>query len=363
MHLLIPFAACPNEASQPTWAALNLPHLAELLAVLTLVADETPFPAAAENSLSPPHERVMARAKGWLGPGGLASAGALDGLLPWAALRALELGLMQPPAHGNNPGANPPAAWAVITPVNWSVQTAHITMTDPAALALTDAESRTLMAAMQGYFEQDGIKLYHDTPGRWLACGDVFRGLPAASPDRVIGRNVHDWQPPSSPATAAQAKLLRRLQSEMQMLLYTHPLTDERSARGLPAVNSFWVSGTGDLPSGWDGPPAGTGQGADLIVADQLRGPALHEDWAAWGRAWQDIDARQCAALLEAVKAQNRTGQRTGPHGESPVSLILCGERQALTWENRPQNAWQRLRQKISRKKSELLMKNLHNKL
>jgi hypothetical protein len=232
-------------------------------------------------------------------------------------------------------------------------------MTDPAALALDEAESQTLLSAMQPYFAQDGIALYYDAPGRWLACGDVFRGLPTASPDRAIGRNVHDWHPPSSPATAAQAKLLRRLQSEMQMLLYTHPLTDQRSARGLPAVNSFWVSGTGNLPPGF----AGHKDAADLIVADQLRGPALHEDWAAWGQAWQDIDARQCAALLEAVKAQNRTGQRAGSDSETPASLVLCGERRALKWENRPQNAWQRLRQKISSKKGELLMKNMHHKL
>ncbi len=368
MHLLIPFAACLPEACQHTWATLKLPHLTQLLAHLTPLVAPTPFATGDENSLSPPHERALATACGWLGTGGLESAGALDGLLPWGAYYARARGGFQElpgvRASHTSPGLNahtatPPPAWAVITPVNWSVQTAHITMTDPAALALDETESKTLLAAMQPYFAQDGIALYDDTPGRWLACGDVFRGLPSASPDRAIGRNVQDWQPPLSAATAAQAKLLRRLQSEMQMLLYTHPLTDQRSARGLPAVNSFWVSGTGVLPSGLEAPAVGT----DLVVADALRAPALREDWAAWGHAWQAIDADHGAALLAAVQANQRAGRYASPDGETGDRLTLCGERRALTWVNRPQSAWRRLHQNIFGKKSALLMNNMHSML
>jgi hypothetical protein len=67
--------------------------------------------------------------------------------------------------------------------------------------------------------------------------------LTPASLDRVVGRVIDGWMP-----RAGEAKALRRLQQEMQMLLYTHPVNEERARGGLLPVNSFWASGTGALP-------------------------------------------------------------------------------------------------------------------
>ena len=136
-------------------------------------------------------------------------------------------------------------SWAVITPCHWAVQTNHITMVHPRALDLQEAESRQLLAAMQPYFQEDGIHLVFDTATRWLACGEVFADLATASPYRVVGARVDDWIPKGD-----AAKGLRRLQQEMQMLLYTHALTDARSERRA-ACNQFILgpAGTGALPS------------------------------------------------------------------------------------------------------------------
>ena len=57
------------------------------------------------------------------------------------------------------------------------------------------------------------------------------------------------------------------------MLLYTHPVNDARSARGVLPVNSFWLSGTGALPQ--PQPPAAE---RHPIVASALRDAALNED-------------------------------------------------------------------------------------
>ena len=340
MHLLIPFAACLDPASQATWATLKLPHLNQLLARLTAPNATATALAATETSLSTPHERALAAARGLQAP---------DGLLPWGAAYASAIGLMQ------HTGAVSAPAWAVITPVNWSVQTAHITMTDPAELLLDETDSKALLAAMAPYFEQDGVTLHYDKPGRWLACGEVFRNLPTAAIDRVIGRNVQDWQPITAGAHAAQAKMLRRLQAEMQMLLYTHPISDQRSARGLPPVNSFWVSGTGDLGSDQSEPASATTEPAGLTVETTLRAPAIAEDWVAWGRAWEALDAHACAALLTDIKNQGS--------GPAQHQLTLCGERDAITWVNKPLGAWDRLRRLNTDKFGEMLRKRLHNML
>lgn len=195
----------------------------------------------------------------------------------------------------------------------------QVLMQDPAALELHDEHARELFAALQAWFADDGIELNLETPQRWLARGELFRDLVSASLDRVSGRDVAAWMPESP-----QARILHRLQSEMQMLLYTHPVNDARAAQGLPAVNSFWVSGAGALPPTV---PEISAPALDL----SLRESALRQDWAAWAQAWQQLDATRGAALLA---AQER--------GE-PVRLTLCGERAWQTFESAPRSLLQRV--------------------
>ena len=190
----------------------------------------------------------------------------------------------------------------------------HATLTDPAALALTAADAQTLIKAMQPYFETEGITLHFASPERWLAEGEIFRHTPTASLDRVTARNVDAWLPAS--------KVLKLLQNEMQMLLYTHPLNDERSANRLQTVNSFWLSGTGALAPAQATPiptPSIT-----VTINRSLAQAAWTDDWAAHTQAWLTLDAGDIAALL----ARQTRGET--------LRLSLCSETQALTFETSP---------------------------
>ncbi len=289
MHLLIPFANSHSPHCQAALKTLKLPNLGKLLRKLPLVYTD----AADDSTLSPPHERALA---------GLRGISAADGQIPFGAYHAAQAG------HSVLPGQ----AWAVITPCHWAVQSQHITMLNPRGLNLQEDESRALLAAMQPFFAEDGIDLTYDKPTRWLARGEVFAGLTTASPYRVIGggegKSVDNWLP-----RADSAKTLRRLQQEMQMLLYTHPLTDARGERGLLAVNSIWVSGTGAMTSAAltkSAPVANT----QLTQINTLRDAALNADWGAWAQAWQHIDTTECVAL----HAASQKGVN--------VTLTLCGE-------------------------------------
>ena len=288
MHLLVPYAVALGPGCEAALRTLALPRLEQLLARLAPDGEDV----RDEFTLSPPHERALARSLGLAGG---------DGRLPWAARAAAQ--------DGADP-ADPPRGW--ITLCHWHVAPDHISMGHPEALGLTEAESRDLLAVMAPYFAEDGITLGYAEPTRWDAHGEPLRGLASASLDRVTGRSPDLWMP-DGPA----ARPLRRLQSEMQMLLYTHPLTDERNARGLPAVNSFWLSGTGEWSDGarTDAP--------ELRMPDELRQAALHDDWAAWARAWQALDAGACAELLACLD-----------RGEE-VRLTLCGERAALDFRSK----------------------------
>ena len=306
-HLLIPYAAVQSAGGQQALAGLQLPHLERLLARLTPLASDV----ADEESPSPPHERALARALGLPGA---------SGQLPWAAWHVQQ---HHPTLAAALPGDT---AWAFLTPCHWQVSTDHITLHDPAALALDEAGARALLDVLAPWFAQDGITLLYDHPTRWLAHGAVFDQLPCTSLERVLQRDVRPWL-----QSAEQHPVLRRLHSEMQMLLYTHPWNEAREALRQPTVNAFWVhgAGRGPVPAASTTPARMPQTPPHMPLA--LRDAALREDWAAWRSAWQQLDAGPVADLAAQV-ARGGAAQ-----------LTLCGECSALGWHSAPRSLRQRM--------------------
>jgi hypothetical protein len=285
MHLLIPFAAPMSEAGRQALAALRLPGLEALLAELTPAARDE----GDEQSLSPPHERVLAHEIGLAAP---------DGAFPWGAREAALAGL--------DPDDR---AWGVLTPVHWRVEADGVRLAPPEDLALDEPASRALFEAVQPVLEAEGASVAWRSPLAWLIAHPVLDGLPTASLDRAIGRPVEPWLP--------EIGFVRRVQLEVQMLLHAHPVNADREARGLLPVNSVWLSGCGRHQAA---------QRASAVeVDDRLRAPALAGDWGAWMEAWRTLDAGPLQAL------QGRQ-----------ASLTLCGERHAQRFEPRG-GWWQRL--------------------
>ena len=317
LHYLIPLASVGSEGRARAWDSLQLPHLDKLLERMAL----QPVDVADEYTLSPPHERALAQHMGlWAG----------DGKTPWAAH---ELSNSQAFGYQNS------QAWATITPCFWHVGVDQIQMLHPDGLHLTEEDSRTVLEAVRPYFAEDGIMLHYDSPTRWFVQSPLFDGLATASLDRVVGRNVNAWMP-----EGAQAAPLRRLQNEMQMLLYTHPVNDRRQAAGLLAVNSFWVSGAGALPADIPAQPS-------ITVLDDLHTPALHENWDSWSAAWQQLDS----TVLKDLSDKAWRGER--------FELILCGERAAQHWRSFSPTLAQRLKHPFIRLLGQQPERNLLNQL
>ncbi|HZE91787.1 MAG TPA: hypothetical protein VE029_08815 [Rhizobacter sp.] len=294
MHLLISFASTLSETGRHTLRQLQLPNLTKLLSRLS---PSDPI-GTDEYSLTPPHERALARTLGWQ---------AEDGCLPWAARAAAQDGI----DVGDQ-------AWGLLSPVHWHVGTDHVSLADPLALHLSAQESRTLFETIRPLFETEGWNVAWAGPNRWYAAHDSLAGLPTASLDRVIGRSIDLWMPAN-----AQASKLRRLQNEAQMLLYRQPLNDVRVGMGALPVNSFWLSGCGRVQPCIE--PAG------LIVDNSLRAPVLSGDWVAWGKAWEALDAGR---LRDALTRSDR---------KQALAVTLCGERHAQSFVALPRSFWSRI--------------------
>lgn len=315
LHLLVPYAASHHPGCQHTLQTLALPHLDRLLRHLERQGSDS----GDEDHPAMPHERALARALGLPGDGAHT---------PWAAWQVQRQGPQpeHPPAQTADTGA-----CAFITPCHWQVGTDHITLIDPHELALDEAASRALLAIVAPWLQSDGITLVYEQPTRWLARGDALAHLVTPSLERAQGHDVRGWlqhQAQTSGQHSPQvqaAQTWQRLHSELQMLLYTHPFNDARSAQGLLPVNAFWVHGAGRLH-------ATAPSGVPVQVEDALRAPALRQDWAAWASAWATLDAGPLARL----HAQMALG--------TPVQLTLCGQRSAITWHSGGRS----LRHKIS---------------
>jgi hypothetical protein len=310
MHLLIPFAASHADAARDALSSLRLPQLERLLGGLTAVHIDRDD----EASLSPPHERALAQSL---------NLSVQDGRIPWAA-------------HAAGDTAAPTSAWAWITLCHWENRSSRIFLREPQDLGVTPSESQTLLEAMRPYFAEDGITLTELEPGRWLAQGGAFRDLACASLDRVVGRRIDVWMPQSPP--------LLRLQNEMQMLLYTHAVNDDRSERGALPINSFWISGAGALPADFATPTSAT---EDIVQPMALRDAAVREDWSAWAQAWQALDAGAVTHALQRLQ-----------QGES-VTLTLCGERSAQRFEVRPIQLTRRIANLFRRQSAQHILSEL----
>ena len=277
-HLIVAWALGSGPETLQALTALPpsaLPHLKALLKGMQMCERHE----GQADSLSPPHERAWAKELGW----GLLP----DGLLPWAARCAPQAGA---------------DAWAWVSLCHWSMGREHATLSDPQSLSIEPDESLALWQDIRPYFESEGLQLHCAHAGHWLGQGEVF-SQPTASIDRVLARNVDPWLP-----TGPGGRLLRRLQNEMQMLLYTHPVNQARSERGLPPLNSLWFSGSGRLPESRQAPSA-------THLSRHLAAAVLSGDSHAYAQAWTQLDEEFFKPLL----MRQRAGHR--------VELTLCGER------------------------------------
>jgi len=273
MHLLIPHASAQGDDASAALAQAGplLPNLAALLGRMQAENQQ----GSDEFSLDAPHEVALAALRGEPAPA-------------TAAWRAAALGL---------PGDRP---WVLLTPLHLAISVDQVKAHAPEILQLSEAESRDLFDSLAELWPaSEGWLAHWAGPTEWLVSHASLAGISAASLDRVVQRNIEPWLP--------QARPLRSLQNEVQMLLHRHPLNDSRR---MP-VNSVWISGCGTSTR----PLA-----ADVRVDERLRAPLLAGDWQDW-QAW-----------IEAFRALDAELPQL-----APTRITLCGERIARTFGPAPQ--------------------------
>jgi len=262
MHLVIPHASAMGEDCAQALAGLKLPALSALLGRMTA----TQTLGSDEWSLDTPAEQALAALRG------------------------------EPPAAAAwlaaDQGLDATRPWALLTPLHLSVSTDGVSAYGPESLGLSEAEARQCFESLAELWpEAEGWQSAYVSANQWLLSHASLQGLHSASLDRIVQRHIEPWLP--------EARRLRGLQNEVQMLLHRHPINESRSME----MNSVWISGCGSSTQALP---------AQVRVDGRLRDPLLMGDWAAWMAAWAALDAE-----LPAL---------------APARITLCGERLATTY-------------------------------
>lgn len=298
LTLFLPFALPPPELAADLVRALQTPSLAALLA-RPGHATRTTFD---DDARALPHELWLAQTL-HLGPQAAFAA---------AAMRGFHL----------DPGPDP-AAWLIVNPAHIEIARSHLALHDLRKLHLAEDDGRALFASAQPLFTELGHTLLYGDAQTWFLRAAGWDQLDTSSPDAVLGMNLGDAMPAGD-----EARAFRRLQNEVQMMWYDHPVNTARASRGLAAVNAIWPWGAGGTGASAPalsvfGVPAYLQALAQQVVIDPgvalakpgalllcgtLTGPGLAGEWSAWLDAMHQLESALFAptlALLRAGKVQS----------------------------------------------------------
>ena len=327
LHLLLPFAL-PSAADAATALhTLARPALDRLLARATL--NERVIGEDFQRTL--PHERWIAQQ--FRVVNGLPN-GSPTGSSDRSSKQAADEAPLAPYmllADGGTPGD---ATWACIEPVHVRIARDHLVLIDPATLGVEDQEARTLFNVVKPLIEDLGLTIQAPQAVRWYVTGESLGTLAGASPLRASGRNIEIWLPHEA-GTGERSRAWMKLQNEVQMAWFEHPLNEAREMRGLPAINSIWLHAQGAMRSVTspfarvmsnaaatrglalaasivpEAPPASftalladrnQPDGRTLIELDPFSAPFIEQDWPRWNDALGALEHDWFAPALAALE-------------------------------------------------------------
>lgn len=108
---------------------------------------------------------------------------------------------------------------------------------------VSDAERVALEPVLAEHLAASGFAL-HSGAGEWLVRSDRVLAVQTACPEAAAANELERVMP-----HGPDGGEVRRLMTELQMLLHDHPVNEARARRGLPAINAVWLWGSGVVVS------------------------------------------------------------------------------------------------------------------
>lgn len=221
--------------SHSTWLTLIVPGGSAALAASTGIASE--------------HATQLARiaGRGSLGREYDRRDRQYAALRPWQRGLLAALGLSvdryaSAPVAARSCGESRPGSfWMHLEPVHFVTGLDRLNLLPLTAMArLTHEERESLRTAITVHLLEWNLQLHTLTDGSWLVHAGQAMDIETMCPEAAASRELDSALP-----NGKDAGSLRRLMTEMQMLLHDHPVNERRTRTGLPVVNALWPWGSG----------------------------------------------------------------------------------------------------------------------
>ena len=220
-------------------------------------------------------------------------------------------------------GSDVPQCCVVADPVHMLADTDHARLMGTGTLQLQDEESQALLKSLNHTFEEDGLQFFQGRSGSWFITGRDASMLGTWPTHVLVGRNVASFLPEGEASAD-----WRKLMTEIQMLLFSHPVNQVRTAEGQLTINALWLWGGGKLPqqtnrqalsvfsdssfaaglstaSGFEQhalsqfDPANLPDSNILLFDDSMQERLLYEDYAGWQQRLLQLESGVFQPLLK----------------------------------------------------------------
>lgn len=224
---------------------------------------------------------------------------------------------------------------------------------------LSTDEAAALLATLNSHFSSDDLRFFAPDPARWLVEVAGVQQIDTHPADEALGAPILPLLP-----EGPDAPRWRRWQSEMQMLLFEHPVNAARERAGRLPANGVWLSGGGQYEETRVRPRI-----ASLYTDAALQGDLARACGAASARApptlaaWQDarpalpsmvwlpdIGANDASAALAALDRQWAAPLAAALEARdiTEVAVVITGRGRALSFMPRRRSLPSRLRERLA---------------
>jgi len=108
---------------------------------------------------------------------------------------------------------------------------------------ITMADAQAISQEINHIYRDEPWQFVTPHPQRWYILLQDDPCIETAGIDQVMGQNIDNYLP-----TGPNHKYWRSILNEIQMLLHSHSVNEQRSSQDLPSINSLWLWGDGTLP-------------------------------------------------------------------------------------------------------------------
>ena len=133
--------------------------------------------------------------------------------------------------------------WFRADPVHLQADMDHAILRDSHGLDLSLEESEALIAELNAYFHDDGIRFLVNDKNSWVININDHEKVSTTPVHDVISRNVYSFMP-----MGEDALYWKKFMNEVQMLLYQSSVNERREENNKLSINGVWLWGEGDLP-------------------------------------------------------------------------------------------------------------------